>query len=120
MENKKSTTKEPTNPVVETVREGAIGANIRLGQSSDGNLGHYFSLSRAWKRQGTTNWFYSDRFYARHSELLAKVATKAAKRCAELDSELDAQDAPTDSGPVSIRVGAAISSKSFHVLGVGA
>ena len=94
MENKNSTKKEPTNPVVETVREGAIGANIRLGQSSDGNLGHYFSLSRAWKRQGTTKWFYSDRFYARHSELLAKVATKAALRCAELDMRLDSDATP--------------------------
>lgn len=91
MENQKATKKEGGNRIVETVREGAIGANIRVGQSSDGNLGHYFSISRAWKRQGTDKWFYSDRFYPRHAELLAKVATEAAERCDQLDKELDAE-----------------------------
>lgn len=94
MENKKSGKQEKNNPVVETVREGAIGANIFVGQSSDGNLGHYFSISRAWKRQGTDKWFYSERLYPRHAELVASVAVKAAQRCAELDSRLDGESSP--------------------------
>ena len=96
MENEKATKKVSGNRIVETVREGAIGANIRVGQSSNGNLVHYFSISRAWKRQGTDKWFYSDRFYPRHAELLTKVAAEAAERCDQLDKDLDAEHAPAE------------------------
>ena len=38
---------------VTTIREGAIGAGIFLADRKDGTQGHYFTLSRAYKANGS-------------------------------------------------------------------
>lgn len=80
--------KEKRSDYVATVREGAIAANIFLGQTQDGLGYHYFLLSRSWKSTRTNKEGYSDRFFGRNSEAIGKVAELAAVKCNELDSEL--------------------------------
>ena len=90
MENTKKTTKKKTGQKpVETVREGAIGASIFVSQSPDGNMSHYFMLSRCWKSQASGDFKYTDRMYPRNAEAIAAVVTRAADRCKELDGQLD-------------------------------
>ena len=77
---------------VATVREGAIAANIFVGTTQDGLEYHYFRLSRAFKtaKQHKSDEFsYSDRFFTRNVEAMQKVTALAAKRCEELDAELN-------------------------------
>lgn len=72
------------NPLAETIREGAIAANIFVGTSKDGSQYHYFALSRSWKNaEGKSG--YSGSFYARNCEALNRVITSASQRCEELD-----------------------------------
>ena len=73
---------------VTTVRDGAIGAGIFLATRKDGTQGHFFKLSRAYRPNEQESFQYSDRFYARNSEAIAKVATEASKKCSELDARL--------------------------------
>ena len=73
------------NPLAETIREGAIAANIFVGTSKEGKSYHYFALSRSWKNaEGESG--YSGSFYARNSDALSRVIASAADRCEELDS----------------------------------
>ena len=74
---------------VETIREGAIGASIFLTERKDGSQGHSFKLSRSYKPDGQEQFQYSQQFYARNGEAIAKVATDAAKKCTELDKTLN-------------------------------
>ena len=92
MDKKISTKKKEKNPVVENIKGETIkgiAAYIRLGQSSDGNQAHYFSIARCWFRPGSDKPNYSERMYPRHAEAIAEVSLKAAKRCEELDAALD-------------------------------
>ena len=72
------------NPLTETIREGAIAANIFVGTSKDGSQYHYFAISRSWKNaEGKSG--YSGSFYARNCEALNRVITSASQRIEELD-----------------------------------
>lgn len=72
------------NPLAETIREGAIAANIFVGTSKEGKSYHYFALSRSWKSvEGQSG--YSSGFYPKNAEALARVIVQAADRCEELD-----------------------------------
>lgn len=89
MANKdKSKQDEKTSTHVDTVRVGAIAANIFRGQSQDGFDYHYFVLSRSWKssKQGTEG--YSNRYFPRNAEAIGEVAHLAAERCESLDEQL--------------------------------
>jgi len=79
---------------VTTVRDGAIGAGIFLATRKDGTQGHFFKLSRAYRPNEQESFQYSDRFYARNSEAIAKVATEASKKCSELDTRLGNGSSP--------------------------
>lgn len=95
MDNKKPTTKRPaTKPYVDTVREGAIAANIFVSQSADGNQFHYYTLSRCWKNQTSGEFKYTDRMYPRNAKAIAQVSAKAAVRCEELDRSIDQDSSP--------------------------
>lgn len=73
------------NPLAETIREGAVAANIFVGTSKEGKSYHYFALSRSWKNaEGQSG--YSGSFYPKNSDALARVVATAADRCEELDS----------------------------------
>ena len=73
------------NPLAETIREGAIAANIFVGTGKDGSTYHYFALSRSWKNsEGQSG--YSGSFYAKNCEALNRVIVAASERCEELDS----------------------------------
>ena len=72
------------NPLAETVREGAVAANIFIGTSKDGSQYHYFALSRSWKNaEGQSG--YSGSFYAKNCDALTRVIVAASERCEELD-----------------------------------
>lgn len=91
--NKGQTGSEKTTDYVETVREGAVAANIFRGKTQDGLDYHYFKFSRAFKsakQKDSADFTYSDRFFPRNSEAIAKVAVEAAEKCEQLDKELDA------------------------------
>ena len=91
MEKKtKERTAQKDSNYVETVRDGAIAANIFVGQSNDGFSYHYFRLSRAWKSTKQNSEGYSDRFFSRNAQAIAEVASRAATRCEQLDAELEA------------------------------
>ena len=87
--NPKGNTKENRSDYVTTVREGAIAANIFLGQTQDGLGYHYFLLSRSWKSTKTNKEGYSDRFFGRNAQAIGKVSELAAQKCDELDSGLE-------------------------------
>ena len=75
------------NPLSETIREGAIAANIFIGTSKDGSQYHYYALSRSWKNaEGQTG--YSGSFYTRNCDALTRVIAAAAERCEELDAKV--------------------------------
>ena len=81
----KSQTQAKGNPLAETIREGAIAANIFTGTGKDGSTYHYFALSRSWKNnEGQSG--YSGSFYAKNSEALNRVILAAAEKCEQLDS----------------------------------
>ena len=98
MEKKKETTEKPKqkgSAFVKCIRNGGpIGANIYLGTTQDGYEYHYFQLSRAWKSskqkesKNSNEFSYSDRFFPRNAEAIAKVSVDAAKECEKLDAEL--------------------------------
>ena len=90
MSRKKGTeSPEEKNNYVATVRNGAVAANIFVGQSLDGFDYHYFKLSRAYKARNAKDFKYTDRFFSRNAEAIAGVVTQAATRCEELDAELE-------------------------------
>ncbi len=89
MTTKNPTTKKASKAPVTTVREGAIGASIFLSQSMDGNQSHYYVMSRCWKPEGSDEFKYTNRLYPRNSGAVAKVATMAANKCAELDRAIN-------------------------------
>ena len=84
--------KEKTQDYVESIREGAIAANIFVATAQDGLTYHYFKISRAFKGPKSKSWQYSDRMFPRNAKAIAKVSLEAAKRCEELDGK-DAQEA---------------------------
>lgn len=96
--DKKATTKAPAKEsnYVETIREGAVAANIFRGQSNDGFSYHYFRLSRAWKSTKQNTEGYSDRFFSRNAPAMAQVAAQAALRCDELDAALERNLSPPE------------------------
>ena len=84
-----STNQQPKAPeYVTTIREGAIGASIFLNERKDGSQNHYFKISRAYKPNGQEDFKYSDQFFPKYGEAIAKVASEAAAKCAELDGNL--------------------------------
>lgn len=76
---------------VETIRDGAVAANIFRGQSNDGFRYHYFRLSRSWKSTKQNTEGYSDRFFSRNTSGIEAVARQAAERCEQLDEPLQSQ-----------------------------
>lgn len=77
---------------VATVRDqtnGAVAANIYLGQSLDGFDYHYFELARAYKPRNAKNWKYTSRFFSRNAAAISRVAIDAGNKCEELDTELE-------------------------------
>ena len=88
--NADGNSKEKRSDYIATVREGAIAANIFLGQTQDGLNYHYFLLSRSWKSTKTNKEGYSDRFFGRNAQTIGKVAELAAAKCEELDQDLSA------------------------------
>ncbi|QDV43903.1 hypothetical protein Enr13x_37630 [Stieleria neptunia] len=87
--------KEKRSDYVATVREGAIAANVFVGQTQDGRDYHYYLLSRSWKSTRTNKEGYSNRFFGQNAQAIGKVAELAAAKCEELDSgsERDQQEA---------------------------
>ena len=78
------------NPLADTIREGAIAANIFVGTSKDGSRYHYFAVSRSWKNaEGNSG--YSSSFYAKNCDALSRVIVAASERCEELDSATQKQ-----------------------------
>ncbi|MAT67922.1 MAG: hypothetical protein CMJ58_00180 [Planctomycetaceae bacterium] len=96
MDAKKQPSKDAPKTYVETIREGAIAANIHVSQSPDGNQSHYFVMSRCWKNQTTGKFKYTDRMYPRNADSVAKVAELAAARCEQLDGRLDQDETPAE------------------------
>ena len=72
------------NPLAETIREGAIAANIFVGTGKDGSKYHYYALSRSWKNAERQSG-YSGSFYAKNCDALTRVIVAASERCEELD-----------------------------------
>jgi len=90
-ENSNSANQQEGPAYVTTVRDGAIGAGIFLATRKDGTQGHFFKLSRAYRPNEQESFQYSDRFYARNSEAIGKVATEASKKCSELDARISGE-----------------------------
>ena len=64
---------------VDTVRDGAVAANIFRGQSGRGRTYLYFELSRAWKSADGQREGYSHKFFRQHAESLSNVIALAAQ-----------------------------------------
>ena len=64
---------------IETIREGAIAANIFRGNTPDGFTYLYFEISRSWKSQSGNRKGYSAKFYDRNAEAISRVAMEAAR-----------------------------------------
>lgn len=88
-QKKKVKSQQKDSSYVETIREGAIAANIFLGQANDGFSYHYYVLSRSWRSAKQSSEGYSNRFFPRNAEAIGSVAIKAAARCEELDASLE-------------------------------
>jgi hypothetical protein len=74
------TKKSPaTSNYVQTIREGAIAANIFRGTTPDGHTYLYFEISRSWKSQASDRQGYSKKFYDRNQVALVNVVNRAAK-----------------------------------------
>lgn len=81
---------QSTSEYITAVREGAIAANIFLGESDSGTKYHYFLLSRSWKSTKSGSEGYSDRFFANNAEAIAGVVKAAAAKCDELSGNAEA------------------------------
>ena len=74
------TKKSPaTSNYVQTIREGAIAANIFRGTTPDGHTYLYFEISRSWKSQASDRQGYSKKFYDRNQVALVNVVNRAAQ-----------------------------------------
>ena len=76
---------------IETIREGAIAANIFRGNTPDGFTYLYFEISRSWKSLSGNRKGYSAKFYDRNAEAIGRVAMEAARW---IDEHPQAADGP--------------------------
>lgn len=83
---------QPSN-YVQTIREGAMAANIFRGNTADGHTYLYFELSRSWKSQSGGRQGYSKKFYSRNSEAICTVALQAARW---IEEHPEAADGPLE------------------------
>jgi hypothetical protein len=81
---------------IDTVREGAIAANIFRGNTPDGFTYLYFEISRSWKAQSGNRQGYSKKFYDRNAEAISVVAAKAARW---IEEHPEAADGPSKEDP---------------------
>jgi hypothetical protein len=90
------TKKSPaTSNYVQTIREGAIAANIFRGTTPDGHTYLYFEISRSWKSQASDRQGYSKKFYDRNQEALVNVVNRAAQWLQEHPEAADTSLAET-------------------------
>ena len=90
------TKKSPaTSNYVQTIREGAIAANIFRGTTPDGHTYLYFEVSRSWKSQASDRQGYSKKFYDRNQEALVNVVNRAAQWLQEHPEAADTSLAET-------------------------
>jgi len=83
---------QPSN-YVQTIREGAIAANIFRGNTADGHTYLYFELSRSWKSQSGGRQGYSKKLYPRNADAVCTVARQAARW---IDEHPEAADGPIE------------------------
>ena len=85
--------KNPTSSnYVDTIREGAMAANIFRG-NANGHTYLYFELSRSWKSESGNREGYSKKYYSRNVKALCDVAVKASRW---IDEHPEAADGPVD------------------------
>ena len=88
---------------IDTVREGAIAANIFRGNTPDGFTYLYFEISRSWKSQSGNRQGYSKKFYGRNAEAICTIAAEAARW---IEAHPEAADGPLKDSPARLSAAA--------------
>jgi len=96
--SKNKSPKKASSKYIETIRDGAVAANIFRGNTADGHTYLYFELSRSWKTTTGNREGYSKRFYERNSDALCTVIQQAQRW---IEQNPEAADGPlNESAPV--------------------